>query len=181
MPGYGEVESRQHVPQQEFKENLKLIINHIRSARLDWNNDAPRILLITPPPVDAEAWQTHRLKTFDPPPEAHTNARCNDYTKQYAAAVMEVAKETSTPAVDLFSAFISISNWQKCMCDGLHFSPKGNRMVLNAINEAIQCHFPNFMPESLEIDFPLHKDIDPLFPSSTIARHLEHKSVPNSS
>lgn len=26
----------------------------------------------------------------DPPPEAHTNARCNDYTKQYAAAVMEV-------------------------------------------------------------------------------------------
>lgn len=116
--------------------------------------------------------------------------------------VWKVAKETSTPAVDLFSAFISIPNWQvmlliapcttlwivcvltvhlrwqllwrwlcygdslffsllwcwidvcesygfgmqKCMCDGLHFSPKGNRMVLNAINEAIQCHFPNFMP-----------------------------------
>lgn len=71
--------SHQHVPLEEYKENLKKIIQFFR------NSFHTKIILITPPPIDAEAWGR--------------GDRDNSITRLYAKAVLELSKEIDLPCV----------------------------------------------------------------------------------
>ena len=83
----------QHVPLAEFKSNLAQILAHARAAR------STRILLLTPPPVDADARaRLHTVAAVNGTAEAaaaqggraRAGERSEEVTRQYAEACCEV-------------------------------------------------------------------------------------------
>lgn len=93
----------QHVPIDKYKENLKTIIQH--PATLAQN---PRIILISPPPVNE-----YQLEAFDAAKDTPHPSRTASFTKLYAAAALEVAASLNVPVVDLWSAFMQPTGWQE--------------------------------------------------------------------
>ncbi|KAI6036077.1 SGNH hydrolase-type esterase domain-containing protein [Pisolithus microcarpus] len=45
--------NRQHVPRDQYKENLKHLVNMVRSSTSPYYSPCTRIILITPPPVNS--------------------------------------------------------------------------------------------------------------------------------
>jgi isoamyl acetate esterase len=76
--------SRQHVPIPQYKDNLKAIIAHAKSAGIE------NILLITPPPVD-EAARVKYNKGIHGVNAKETSERSNAVAGEYAAACKEVS------------------------------------------------------------------------------------------
>lgn len=91
MPGSP---THQHVPLQEYEQNLRSLITHetIKAHQ-------PRIILITPGPVD-EYQFVDRLRTAE-------------HTKMYADACREIGKELGVPVLDLWSIFMAEAGWRK--------------------------------------------------------------------
>lgn len=154
--------SPQHVPLNEYKVNLKRIIQH--PAIVAQN---PRILLLTPPPVDQYGLQGFDESKGEPHP-----SRTAIHTKQYAEAVREVGASLGVPVVDIWSAFISTTGWkegeplpgsrdspkldkfQRLFTDGLHLTADGYRIVYDAVIAAIRANWPEHEAEQLELVFP---------------------------
>ena len=88
----------QHVPLDDYKENLKAIVRHplTRIQR-------PRILILTPPPVSE-----YMLEAVD----AMRGSRTASNTKRYADACREVANSLNIPVVDIWSAFMGVAGWK---------------------------------------------------------------------
>mmetsp|Transcript_26074 Transcript_26074/g.56529 ORF Transcript_26074/g.56529 Transcript_26074/m.56529 type:complete len:301 (-) Transcript_26074:304-1206(-) len=136
LPDLGKAESKQHVPLEEYKQNLTTIINHIKSLK------AARpcsILLMTPPPIDHDKWQQFRMENFVPPPPPTRN-RDLEHTRKYAAAALQ--------------------EWKGYLLDGLHFNPKGNGVVFEAVRDAVARHHPHLHHAALPTQFPEFADID---------------------
>eukprot|EP00238_Polyblepharides_amylifera_P001976 CAMPEP_0196583312 /NCGR_PEP_ID=MMETSP1081-20130531/42957_1 /TAXON_ID=36882 /ORGANISM="Pyramimonas amylifera, Strain CCMP720" /LENGTH=244 /DNA_ID=CAMNT_0041904153 /DNA_START=188 /DNA_END=918 /DNA_ORIENTATION=+ len=160
QPGFGAIESRQHVPLEEFESNLAAMLDHLKGLRTR-SGGPPKVLLMTPPPVDSDTWHMFRLENFDPPPdEAAKMCRNDEFTKLYAVAVEELGKRTNTPTVNLYNMFKQQSDPQAMFCDGLHFTPEGNGVVFAAVESTIAQHLPAFMPSQVSWDFPDFKEID---------------------
>ena len=69
--------------------------------------------------------------------------RTNDYTSGYAAAVVELGKELQLPVVDLWTSMQAQRDWQtQLLCDGLHFTPAGNRFVYQQLQPSINKAYP---------------------------------------
>ncbi|MFH0954441.1 MAG: SGNH/GDSL hydrolase family protein [Verrucomicrobiota bacterium] len=93
----------QHVPVQEFKENLQDMASRIAT-------EGAWLVLVTPPPVD----------------ERRIRSRTMAHTAQYAQACVDVASEMNVPVVDLFHKLQEEKNWTTaCLQDGLHLSAHG--------------------------------------------------------
>lgn len=93
----------QHVPLEEYKQNLKDIIQHKATLA-----QKPRILLLTPTPVNE-----YQLQGFD---EGKGNAhpsRTAGNTKIYADAAREVASSTGAVVADIWTAFVSAAGWKE--------------------------------------------------------------------
>jgi hypothetical protein len=86
-----------------FSQNLKDLISHPLIAAHD---PPPRIILITPPPIE---------ETFIAGEDAKNGytevRRFNQKTALYAEAVTNVGKETGTPVIDLWSVFMARAGW----------------------------------------------------------------------
>ena len=85
---------RQHVPIEEFRENLLVIANTIRAQCT-----STHILFVTPPPIDEPTYLKQRF-AGDPPALSRTNAQAG----AYAAAVIEIASELRAPCVDIWTS-----------------------------------------------------------------------------
>ena len=105
-------ESRQHVPLEEFASNLEAILALLRSH---W--PACHMIVITPPPMDQQVWDTER---------GGAGMRTLERTRQYAAAALAVAARAKCGSIDLFTRILSMESWKDCLCDGLHLSSRGN-------------------------------------------------------
>ncbi|KAF2205263.1 SGNH hydrolase [Delitschia confertaspora ATCC 74209] len=166
-----DAKNNQHVPLEEYKENLKKIITHplIRA------HDA-RIILIAPGPVNEHAqWPVDKERGHE------KVCRTAASTKIYAAAACEVGKELGVPVVDLWGAFMATTEWKAenwksgdplpgsqdiaenealvdLMHDGLHFNPQGYRILLNETMKAISTNWPEQMPENLSMVLPPWND-----------------------
>ena len=127
----------QHVPVEEYGQNLVKIVNHIRTA---FESTSFPILLITPPPFDAEAWMSH--KGFDTP------GRDNQVAKTYGDKVKQVAVGLEMcSVVDTWTLMEGSSdNISKYLSDGLHLNEAGNRLVHKGIMDALAKDFPNVLP-----------------------------------
>ncbi|CDM27082.1 hypothetical protein DTO013E5_4267 [Penicillium roqueforti] len=152
----------QHVPLDQYKENLKTIIQHPATCAQN-----PRLILISPPPINE-----YQLEKFDAIKNTPFPSRTASFTKSYAAAACEVGASLNIPVVDLWSAFMKTTGWKEgeplvgahdvpsnerlasLLIDGLHLSPAGNRIVYDEIMKVIQANWPDQTPEALPMVFP---------------------------
>lgn len=98
MPGHN-----QHVPVEQYKANLQTIIQH--PATIAQN---PRIILITPPPINE-----YQLEDFDAEKNTPHPSRTASTAKKYALAAQEVGATLNVPVVDIWSAFMKTTGWQE--------------------------------------------------------------------
>ncbi|KAI7753169.1 hypothetical protein M8C21_021554 [Ambrosia artemisiifolia] len=151
----GRTSERQHVPLEEYKENLRKIVRHLKEC-----SPTMLIVLITPPPIDEEGQQQYAISVHgEKAPE-----RTNEVTGNYANGCVEVAKELGVSSVNLWSKMQATQGWQKkYISDGLHLTPDGNNVVYEEVVKAFTGAWlsANEMPA----DFPHHMEIDPQNPA----------------
>lgn len=92
----------QHVPLDEFKNNLKAIMNHSSVVA-----QKPRIILITPPPVNE-----YRLEESDLVKGLTDPRRTAEHTKKYADATREVGAELGVVVFDIWTLFMAKAGWK---------------------------------------------------------------------
>ncbi|KAE8151136.1 SGNH hydrolase-type esterase domain-containing protein [Aspergillus avenaceus] len=155
--------SAQHVPLDVYKENLKTIIQHPATVAQN-----PRIVLLTPTPVDQ-----YQLQGFDESKGSPHPSRTASHTKLYAEAVREVGSSLGVPVADVWSAFMSAVGWKegetlpgsrdlpeiKTFRDSLpmvclHLTADGYQVVYDTITEAIRVNWPDQQPAQLRMIHP---------------------------
>ncbi|CAI9773780.1 unnamed protein product [Fraxinus pennsylvanica] len=150
LGGTGE---RQHVPVEEYKENLRRIVQHLK-------NSSPTVLvvLITPPPID-EHGRLEYARSLYGDKATKFPERTNEMTAVYAKQCVELAKELGLPSINLWSKMQETEGWQKkFLSDGLHLTADGNAVVheevVKVFNEA------GLSAPKMPYDFPHHSAID---------------------
>ena len=142
----------QHVPVEEYGQNLVKIVHHIRSTF--GSTDFP-ILLITPPPFDAKAWMSFK--------QTDTPGRDNEVAKTYGDKVKEVAAGLDMcSVVDTWSLLDGASdNKSQYLSDGLHLNESGNLLVHKGIMHVLQRDYPEVMPlvEGGSVGVPLEEPL----------------------
>ncbi|KAF8408252.1 hypothetical protein HHK36_007400 [Tetracentron sinense] len=149
----GRTSERQHVPVEEYKENLRRIVHHMKEC-----SPTMLVVLITPPPVDEEGRKEYARSLYGEK-AMELPERTNEMTGVYAKQCVELAKELGLPFIDLWSKMQETEGWQKqFLSDGLHLTEEGNAVVhkevVGVFNEAWLC--ASEMPN----DFPHHSEID---------------------
>lgn len=149
----GRTSGRQHVPLEEYKENLRKIVRHLKEC-----SPTMVVVLITPPPIYEEGRKAY-AKSLYGEKAMRLPERTNEVTGLYAEACIEVAKDSGVPSINLWSKMQEIEGWQhKLLRDGLHLTPEGNGVVfeevIGVLNEAWLS-----APE-MPYDFPHHSQID---------------------
>ncbi|EKV05256.1 GDSL Lipase/Acylhydrolase family protein [Penicillium digitatum PHI26] len=157
----------QHVPLDQYKENLKTIIQHPATRAQN-----PQLILISPPPVNE-----YQLEEFDAAKDTPFPSRTASFTKLYAEAACEVGASLNIPVVDLWSAFMKPTGWQEgepligardvpsndtlasLLTDGLHLTPAGNRIVYDELMKVIQANWPDQTPETLPMCVLYHESL----------------------
>ncbi|KAJ7945858.1 GDSL esterase/lipase [Quillaja saponaria] len=149
----GRNSERQHVPVEDYKENLRNIIRHLKES-----SPTMLVVLITPPPVCEEGRKQYAESLYGEKvmklPE-----RTNEAAGLYAKACVELAEEIGTRSINLWSKMQETEGWQKkFLSDGLHLTPEGNAVVyqevLKVFNEAW------LSAAEMPYDFPHHSEID---------------------
>ncbi|KAG7374408.1 GDSL-like lipase/acylhydrolase family protein [Nitzschia inconspicua] len=143
---------RQHVPKEEYAENLTQIIRSIReSSKTKGDEDFP-IIVITPPPVDSETWRRELglYEYFD---------RTNEIAREYGQAAKEVAKDTNCHCLDTWQLLngSSLETYRQHLSDGLHLSESGNRLLFEGLMALIEAEFPHLAPSKF-VDGEYAKD-----------------------
>ncbi|GMH37537.1 hypothetical protein BSKO_05410 [Bryopsis sp. KO-2023] len=154
-------DARQHVPLDEYKSNLEAIVRHVEKMK------SKHAVLITPPPVDGAAWANHHGSTQGGNPEGPD--RCSEETEKYASACISVGEKMGYPVLDLFSLLGGKADWEKHLCDGLHFNQKGHQFVFEMLLALLREKFEDLRSENMPLDFPLHSDIDHLNFASSLS------------
>lgn len=159
----GRTSEKQHVPVEEYKENLRRIVHHLKSC-----SPSMLVVLITPPPIDENgrreyARSIYGEKTMKLP------ERTNEMTGIYAKQCLELAAELSLPSINLWSKMQGTDGWQtKFLSDGLHLTKEGNEVlhgeVVRVFNGA------GISAPDMPFDFPHHTEIDWKNPEKTFLR-----------
>ncbi|KAJ4985440.1 alpha-L-fucosidase [Stagonosporopsis vannaccii] len=164
----------QHVPLDEFKENLRCLATHPRVQA----HRGISILLITPPPIDE--WG------FDHWDEPGRSARKAVIAQQYAEGVKEIGEEMDIAVVDLWGACMqeAMVGWDaslpaergaellmpgdkraaksdalaRLLYDGLHLSGDGYRILYQEIKKTIKEAYPELCPSKIPVA------LEPFFP-----------------
>ncbi|MCJ1469052.1 hypothetical protein MMC07_007684 [Pseudocyphellaria aurata] len=157
-----ESSTHQHVPLGQYKQNLRDIIAH-KVVTIQ----KPRIILITPPPVDEYCLEEPLSDQWIP-----ERQRTAEHTKQYADACREVGAEIGVVVLDLWSIFMAHAGWKESeplpgskkaernsvlgelLRDGLHFTPKAYRLLYESMIHAIHKEWPDQDPFDLDKYFP---------------------------
>lgn len=129
---------RQHVPLEEYSSNLRKIVEGIRATT---KANYP-IILITPPPIDGEAWRAEL--GFD-----HCD-RTNETARAYGLEAKRVAKELGCPALDTWELFRGDKpGFENRLCDGLHLNDSGNELIYEGLMQLLKDNFPTLAPAEL--------------------------------
>ncbi|KAM9839665.1 isoamyl acetate-hydrolyzing esterase 1 homolog [Aulostomus maculatus] len=133
---------QQHVPLQEYSENLKEITRLLASAGVS----ADKIFFITPPPLHEPAWKKECVLKGSP------LNRHNAVAGQYAQA----AGQCGADVLDLWTLMQKDGQDHTIyLSDGLHLSDKGNQFVsqhLWGLLERRVAHLPFILPYWGDVD-----------------------------
>ncbi|XP_073145342.1 GDSL esterase/lipase At5g62930 [Henckelia pumila] len=155
LGGTGE---KQHVPMEDYKENLRTMVQHIKS----WSPKT-LVVLISPPPIYLEGRREFARSLYGDK-ASDTPDRTNEMTGAYAEQCVGLAKELGIPSINLWSKMQDAEGWQKkFLSDGLHLTPEGNSIVFQEVNKVLdEAGF-----SALSYDFPPHTEIDGKNPEKT--------------
>ncbi|CAG10509.1 unnamed protein product, partial [Tetraodon nigroviridis] len=144
----------QHVPVQEYSENLKEMARFLASVGVS----ADRVIFISPPPVHEPAWEKECIL------KGGVLNRLNAVAGQYAQACVQAAAQCGTDVLDLWSLMQKDSqDYAIYLSDGLHLSQRGNQFVaehLWRLLESRVAHLPFILP--------YWGDVDPKSPESSL-------------
>lgn len=119
--------SGQHVPIEEYTENLKHIVSHLQGVGISKD----RMVLVNPPVYYHDVFSSsaeHRIEL----------KRSSESAEKYATACLMTAKELSVTCVDVHSAFKSDKRGKELLCDGLHLSSAGSQLFFDQIWERVE-------------------------------------------
>ena len=139
--------SSHYVPMEEYQSNLAAMIGMMQSA---W--PACPIVLITPPPVDQEAWDSERGGPG-------RGQRELERARKYGKAAVEVAIRLNCQYIDLLEHIHARVDWKECLSDGLHLSASGNEELFQCVVGVIISSAPDLQPDCLPVHFPLWSDL----------------------
>eukprot|EP00934_Nitzschia_sp_Nitz4_P007726 Nitzschia sp. Nitz4//scaffold161_size51353//18458//19192//NITZ4_006946-RA/size51353-processed-gene-0.71-mRNA-1//-1//CDS//3329537903//7716//frame0 len=133
---------RQHVPKEQYTQNLRDIVKKIRELTKSSNDKSPPIILITPPPVENETLR----KFFN----RDTYDRTNDVAREYGLETKKVAQEMGCSVLDTWELFGGGKpGYEKHLCDGLHLSESGNELVFQGLVQLLQESYPELLPDDV--------------------------------
>jgi len=131
---------KQHVPIEEYGENLAKIVASIREHTEQ--ADFP-IILITPPPVNKIAWDKYCQSYYGSP----DGGRINENTKSYGEVVKAVANENGCSVLDVFELMGGNGNdYAKHLSDGLHMDQSGSILIYEGLMNHIKSTYPDLAP-----------------------------------
>ncbi|KAI5779708.1 GDSL Lipase/Acylhydrolase family protein [Geopyxis carbonaria] len=152
----------QHVPLEEYRENLKKIFTHPTLTAHE-----TKFVCIIPAPICEYKTQEH-----DKSNGKDIVQRLAPNTKKYAHAALEVAKELGIPTANLWKRFIShAGGYQEgkslpgskdlprndklgeLLRDGLHFSPAGYKLMYEEVMKTILENYPEYDPTQEKMEF----------------------------
>ncbi|XP_051880430.1 isoamyl acetate-hydrolyzing esterase 1 homolog isoform X2 [Pristis pectinata] len=146
--GLLDVNPVQHIPLAEYAENLKHIIQYLKSIGIC----EEKVVMIAPPPLDESAWEKACIA------KGNKLDRCNSVTKEYTQACVKVATECGTDVLDLWTLMqIENQDYSSYLLDGLHLSEKGSRFLETHLWPLLEKR-----TASLPMIFPYWRDIDHL-------------------
>ncbi|GLT65476.1 hypothetical protein SLA2020_379080 [Shorea laevis] len=149
----GRTSEHQHVPVEEYKENIRRIVNHLKEC-----SPTMLVVLITPPPVDEEGRMKFARSMYGDK-AMKLPERTNEMAGVYANQCVELAKDMGLRSINLWSKMQETEGWEKkYLSDGLHLTPDGNGVVFQEVirvfNEAW------LSAAEMPYDFPHHSEID---------------------
>jgi lysophospholipase L1-like esterase len=135
----------QHVPLEEYEANLVKIITAIRESIKKSDDESCEnafpIIMVTPPPVDAEAWK-ESLGLYD------YYDRTNEITRKYGEVAKKVAKQLDCATLDTWELLGGDTNdYGKHLSDGLHLNESGERLVFEGLMNLIKTDYPHLAPQ----------------------------------
>ncbi|CAG2103518.1 unnamed protein product [Medioppia subpectinata] len=154
--------SQQHVPIDEFADNLSSIIDHLETTGIT----RERILLMSPPVY------CHQKFTDFCRQNGKTLPQKDEQTvAKYAEAVGRTAHKSGVEFIDLFQHFSKQQNKEQLFCDGLHFSRIGSQLLFQLIWPSIEKRVQNHNQSSDLIPiFPQFEDIDRKNPQKSLLK-----------
>ncbi|XP_065875556.1 GDSL esterase/lipase At5g62930-like [Euphorbia lathyris] len=143
----GRSSDRQHVPVEEYKENLRKIVLHLKKC-----SPAMLVVLITPPPID-EQGRKASSKSMELP------ERTNEMAGIYARQCVDLTNDLGIRSIDIWSKMQETEGWQKkFLRDGLHLTPEGNSVVSQEVIGVFRESWR--AAEQMPYDFPHQSKID---------------------
>jgi lysophospholipase L1-like esterase len=158
-------QAEQHVPIEEYRQNLRKIVQHplVRAH-------TPKIILITPPPVDEALCEKLEFEIWG----IDVVRRTAEVVSQYAQVVRDVGQEMDVAVLDVWTAFMEKVGWRPGMpligakgvpqakgmelptllIDGLHLTGEGNKIVYQELVRLIRERWPDQTHEVLTFDLP---------------------------
>lgn len=145
---------KQHVPLQEYAENLKEIAKHLTSVGVT----ADKVIFITPPPLHEAAWEKECKLAGYP------LNRLNLVAGQYAQACVQAAGQCGADILDLWTLMQKDGqDFSGFLSDGLHLSPKGNQFVAEHLWRLLERRV-----SELPFILPYWGDVDPEHPEACL-------------
>jgi isoamyl acetate esterase len=162
-------QAEQHVPLDQYRRNLRKLVQHplVQAHK-------PKIILITPPPVDEALCEKLELEIWG----IDVVRRTAEVVSQYAQVVRDVGKELDIAVLDVWSAFMEKTGWKPGMpligakgvpqtkgmelptllLDGLHLTGEGNKIVYCELTKLIGEKWPDQTADALTFDLPYWGD-----------------------
>ena len=134
----------QHVPVDEYRDNLRKIVQAIREQAGD---DFP-IVVMTPPPVYEPDWGDFLKGNGASEGESD---RTNERARLYGSQAKAVAEEMNCLCLDVFELLDGSSlpeQRHQYLSDGLHLNEQGNRKLYQGLMDLLQQNRPDLCPMS---------------------------------
>ncbi|KAL2337066.1 hypothetical protein Fmac_011512 [Flemingia macrophylla] len=116
----------QHVPLQEYIENMRKIAVHLKSL-----SKKTRIIFLSAPPVNEAQIYGNSV--------VGQRLRTNESCRIYSEACLELCREMDIKAIDLWSALQKRDDWRDvCFTDGIHLTFEGSKIVAKEILKVLK-------------------------------------------
>ncbi|XP_050406651.1 isoamyl acetate-hydrolyzing esterase 1 homolog isoform X1 [Patella vulgata] len=149
----GDTNPRQHVPLNEFKQNMADMVEYLQSIGIE----REKIIMISPPAYNNDAWQLECVKKGKP------CSKTTENTQKYATSCVQLCKETGIWSVDLYSEMLKNENWKEMLNDGLHLSTIGSRLLFKLLQPIV-----DKLTSDLPMNYPLWDEVDYENPNSSL-------------
>ena len=126
-----ELNEAQHVPLEEYKNNLSEIIGILCKKGIS----ATTILVVPPPPCNEEMWRKALEEREGS--SVKRSPKNNEMTRLYHDACVEMALKLNCRTLTDTNSYWDSLNSGENFCDGLHFSPKGSYQIFNYISKEL--------------------------------------------